>query len=340
MSRASADHARIAQSRFTKGGRAHTLRGMTDASSIRIGTRGSALALWQAHHIRDELSRAHPGLEVQLEIITTEGDRIQDRPLHEIGGKGLFVKAIEQRLLDDQVDLAVHSMKDLPAFGPPGLSLVCTPPREDPRDALVGPVGATLATLPAGARLGTGSLRRGALARQINPAIEIVPIRGNVPTRIGKVDSGEVDAVLLAAAGLRRLERADRIVELLDPEAFCPSPAQGILALQCREDDARVRELVAVLADEDTTIAAAAERGFLQKLEASCTIPLGCYATRHGDEVALHGLVVHPSGSPCFEGRRRGPVAQADALGRDLAAELLEAGADAVMAELNGSTPG
>lgn len=308
--------------------------GMTDARPVRIGTRGSALALWQAHHVQDELRRVHPGLEIELEIITTEGDRIQDRPLHQIGGKGLFVKAIEQRLLDRQVDLAVHSMKDLPAHGPPGLVIACTPPREDPRDALVGPAGATLATLAAGARLGTGSLRRGALARRINPAIEIVPIRGNVPTRVGKVDAGEVDAVLLAAAGLRRLDRADRIVELLAPEEFCPAPAQGILALQCREDDARVRELVAALAHEDTTIAAAAERGFLQRLGASCSVPVGCHATRQGDEIAVAGLVVHPSGSPCHEGHRRGPVGEADALGRALAESLLAAGADQVMAAL------
>ncbi|MCA9653859.1 MAG: hydroxymethylbilane synthase [Myxococcales bacterium] len=309
---------------------------MTDDRPVRIGTRGSALALWQANHVRDELRRHHPGLVVELEIITTEGDRIQDRPLHAIGGKGLFVKAIEERLLDGSVDLAVHSMKDLPAFGPKGLVIACTPPREDPRDALVGPAGLTLASMPAGARLGTGSLRRGALARRINPGVEVVPIRGNVPTRMGKVDSGEVDAVLLAAAGLRRLGLADRIAELLDPDAFCPAPAQGILALQCREDDARVKDVLAALADEGATLAAAAERGFLQRLEASCTIPMGCHAVRHGDELEVHGLVVHPSGEPCYEGRRRGPVTEADALGRALAHELLEAGADAVMAELDG----
>ena len=187
--------------------------------------------------------------------------------------------------------------------------------------------------------MGTGSLRRGALARRLNPGVEIVPIRGNVPTRAAKVSDGSLDAVLLAAAGLRRLGEAERIVELLDPASFCPAPAQGILALQCREDDARVRALVAALAHEDTTIAAAAERGFLQRLGAGCTVPVGGYATRDGDEVAIHGLVVHPSGSPIYEGRRRGPVDRADALGRDLAEELLEAGADRVMAALADSTP-
>ncbi|MEM7156393.1 MAG: hydroxymethylbilane synthase [Myxococcota bacterium] len=308
---------------------------MTDPRPVRLGTRGSALALWQANHVRDTLMAAHAGLEVTLEIISTEGDRIQDRPLHEIGGKGLFVKAIEQRLLDDSIDLAVHSMKDLPAFGPPGLLIACTPAREDCRDALVGPAGATLAGLPAGARLGTGSLRRGALARRINPGIEVVPIRGNVPTRVGKVDSGEVDAVLLAAAGLRRLDMEDRIVELLDPETFCPAPAQGILALQCREQDQRVRTLLQAMVDEDATIAAAAERGFLQRLQAGCTIPVGCHATRNGDELTVHGLIVHPTGEPCYESRQTGTVSDADALGRAMAEELLNAGADKVMAELD-----
>lgn len=313
---------------------------MTDARPVRIGTRGSALALWQAHHVRDALRAQHPGLRVELEIISTEGDRVQDRPLHEIGGKGLFVRAIEQRLLDRTVDLAVHSMKDLPAFGPPGLVIACTPAREDPRDALVGPPGATLASLPAGTRLGTGSLRRGALARRINPGVEIVPIRGNVPTRVGKVEGGELDAVLLAAAGLHRLGLVARIAEHLDPQGFCPAPAQGILALQCREDDAWVHDLLAPLRDEHASIAAAAERGFVQRLGAGCTVPMGCHATREGDVLTVHGLVVHPSGTPCFEDHRRGPVSDAAALGRSLAEALLCAGADRVLAELAHLHPG
>jgi hydroxymethylbilane synthase len=313
---------------------------MTDARPVRIGTRGSALALWQAHHVRDALRARHPGLRVEVEIISTEGDRVQDRPLHEIGGKGLFVRAIEQRLLDRTVDLAVHSMKDLPAFGPPGLVIACTPRREDPRDALVGPPGTTLVSLPPGTRLGTGSLRRGALARRINPGVEIVPIRGNVPTRVGKVDGGELYAVLLAAAGLHRLDQAARIAEHLDPGAFCPAPAQGILALQCRDDDAWVRDLLVPLRDDDATIAAAAERGFVQRLRAGCTVPMGCHATRDGDGLTVHGLVVHPSGTPCFEDRRRGSVHDADALGRAVAETLLSAGADRVLAELAHLHPG
>lgn len=302
---------------------------------VRIGTRGSALALWQANHIRDALRAAHPGLSVELEVISTKGDQVTDRPLHAIGGKGLFVKAIEERLLDRSVDLAVHSMKDLPAFGPDGLVLACTPAREDPRDALVGAAGATLASLPEGTRLGTGSLRRGALARRINPGLQIVPIRGNVPTRVGKVDSGEVDAVMLAAAGLRRLGMAERIVELLEPDAFCPSPAQGILSLQCREDDEQMRRWLLPLADEATTVAAAAERAFVQRLEANCSVPLGCFAKLDGaGGIEVRGLVVDPSGEPCHEARRQGKVGDAAELGRDVAEAVLAAGGDAVMAAL------
>lgn len=304
------------------------------ASPVQIGTRGSDLALWQSNHVRDQL-RAHWGeaLTVELNIISTKGDQIQDRPLHEVGGKGLFVKAIEARLLDESVDLAVHSMKDMPALGPDGLVVACTPAREDPRDALVGREGAsvTLSGLPAGARVGTGSLRRGAIVRRINPGVEVVPIRGNVPTRVGLVDSGEVDVVILAAAGLRRLGMGARISEVLDEDAFLPAPAQGILALQCRTADARMQALLAPLADADTTVRAAAERGFLVRLEASCTVPLACHATLSGDTVAVRGLVVDPSGEPCYEASREGVRGDAEALGRAVAEDLLEQGAGAIV---------
>jgi hydroxymethylbilane synthase len=270
-------------------------------STIRIGTRGSDLARWQAEHVRDTLTAAHPDVSVEIVVISTKGDEVQDRPLHEIGGKGLFVRAIEARLSDASVDVAVHSYKDMPAVGPAGLVIAATPARADPRDALVGPAGLALGSLPKGTRVGTGSLRRGALAKRMDPGIEIVPIRGNVPTRIGKVDAGECDVVLLAAAGLSRLGLTDRIAQWLDPEAFCPAPAQGILALQCRADDADTRTRLGVLADADATVAAAAERGFLARLSASCTVPVGCYAVRAGDRVRVRGLVVDPSGDPCHE---------------------------------------
>ena len=304
------------------------------AAPLTIGTRGSALALWQSNHVRDQL-RAHWGdaLQVDLEVISTKGDQIQDRPLHEVGGKGLFVKAIEARLLDSTVDLAVHSMKDMPALGPEGLEIACTPAREDPRDALVGREGesVSLASLPKGARVGTGSLRRGALVHRINPGAEVVPIRGNVPTRVGLVDKGEVDVVILAAAGLRRLDMGERISEVLTEDAFLPAPAQGILALQCRSSEARVKALLEPLADADTTVRAAAERGFLVRLEASCTVPLACHATLSGDDVTVRGMVVDPSGEPCYEATRSGARVDADALGRAVAEDLLARGAGAIV---------
>lgn len=301
--------------------------------TLRIGTRGSELALWQAGHVKGRLQALHEGLEVELVPISTEGDRIQDRPLHEVGGKGLFVKAIEARLLDGSVDLAVHSFKDMPAESPDALLVAATPERADPRDAVIGAAGLSLATLPAGARVGTGSLRRGALARRCNSGIELVPIRGNVPTRIRKVDEGTCDVVLLAAAGLSRLGLTDRVAEYLPVDAFCPAPAQGILALQCRKDDERTRALVSPLGDPETTIAAAAERGFLRRLQASCNVPVGCHARREGDVLVVRGLVVDPSGEPCYEEVQRGVPDEAEALGIGVAETILARGGDAIVAQ-------
>jgi len=227
-------------------------------------------------------------------------------------------------------------MKDMPAHGPEGLSVVATPPREDPADAVVTRLEMPLAQMPAGTRLGTGSLRRGALARRLNPGLEIVPIRGNVPTRIRKVDDDEVDAVLLAAAGLRRLGLADRIAEVLDVQHFVPAPAQGILALQTRTNDDATRTVVQALADPEATLAAAAERGFLRRLGANCTVPVGCFATRAGDRVHVHGLVVHPAGDPLYSAQREGPVAEAASLGRAVAEDVIAAGADAVLSLTSG----
>lgn len=301
---------------------------------LRLGTRASALALWQANYIRDSLIAQHPGLAVELVKITTEGDRILDRPLNQVGGKGLFVKGIEDQLLDGSVDLAVHSMKDLPGYTPEGLALVCTPPRADARDALVGPKGSKLASLPAGTRLGTSSLRRGALARRINPGLEIVSIRGNVPTRIGKIAEGVADVVLLAAAGLDRLGLADQVAELLNPDEFLPAACQGILAIETRSDDPEVIELLRPLEDAETAIVAAAERGFLQELEGGCQVPMACYARLIGDEVHVRGLVIDPSGEPLIEAHERGRHDQADALGRVVANSILSAGGGEIIERL------
>jgi hydroxymethylbilane synthase len=319
------------------------------ARPLRIGTRASELALWQAHHIRDRL-RAVWGdaLVVELVHITTEGDRIQDRPLNQIGGKGLFVNAIEERLIAGDVDLAVHSMKDLPGHLLPGLAVVCTPVREDARDALVlgaslranlypegqVPSDLSLQTLPPGTRIGTTSLRRGALALRLNPALKILPLRGNVPTRLRKLDAGDYDAILLAAAGLVRLGLADRIDARLDPEQFCPAACQGILALEARDDDAWVRALVDPLRDETASTAAAAERAFLARLEGGCQVPMGCHAELRDGLLHVRGVITDPSGRPCFTAARVGQPAAAADLGTAVAELLLRLGGDAVLAAL------
>ncbi len=305
---------------------------MSEHGSVRIATRGSELALWQANFVKGELQRHWPGLVVHLEIVVTEGDRIQDRPLHAIGGKGLFVKGIEEKLLDGSADLAVHSMKDLPAEMPAALVIACTPPREDPRDALVGPAGQTLSSLRPGARVGTGSLRRAALVARANAGVEVVPLRGNVPTRLRKAKSGELDAVILAAAGLRRLGLDEHVAEWLDPIAFCPAPAQGILALQCRADDGRLRALLAPLDDARAGLAAAAERAFLTTLGAGCTVPVGCYARPEEDgHWRVAGIVVGPGGRPYFRAEERGEAGEAASLGARVAAQLLGLGARDVL---------
>jgi len=305
---------------------------------LRIGTRRSKLALWQANHIRDAL-RARWGdhLDVQLVEIVTEGDKILDRPLNQVGGKGLFVNGIEEQLLDGRVDLAVHSMKDLPGHLPEPLVIACTPQREDPRDALCGPEGSKLSKLATGTRLGTSSLRRAALARRINPGLEIVPLRGNVPTRLAKMDEGEVDVVMLAASGLRRLGLEDRVAEYLDVERFCPAACQGILALECRRDDDRVQQLVQPLHDYATGVAAKAERAFLSRLDGGCQVPMGCYAElRSEDVVTINGVICDPAGRPCFIATKVGTPGTVEPVAIDLAENLLRLGARRVLSSLAG----
>lgn len=300
---------------------------------LRLGTRASALALWQANYVRDAL-RAAAGVEIELVEITTEGDRILDRPLNQVGGKGLFVKGIEEPLARGEIDLAVHSMKDLPGHLPEGLVIACTPERADPRDVLVGPEGATLVTLAPGTRVGSSSLRRGALARRLNPGLEIVSIRGNVATRIRKISEGIVDVVLLAAAGLDRLGHAELIRERLDIEQFCPAACQGILAIEIRSDDAQLATWLGALEHRPTRIVATAERAFLQRLEGGCQVPMACHATLDGDRLHVRGLVIDPSGTPIYDARTSGRPEQAESLGRSLAEQLLAQGAGDVFERL------
>jgi hydroxymethylbilane synthase len=289
-----------------------------------IGSRGSALALWQAHHVRARLEAL--GVEVGLEIIKTQGDKILDVPLAKIGGKGLFVKEIEQALADGRVDLAVHSMKDVPAALMVGLTLAAISAREDPRDALVG---ATMATLKPGAHVGTSSVRRVCQLSARRPDLRISALRGNVDTRLRKLDAGEYDAIVLAAAGLIRLGLGHRITERLD---LVPAIGQGILAIETRADDAGTIALARrALHDEATADCAAAERAFLERLGGSCQTPMACHAVVDGDAVSAVGLVGELDGRVILLGERRGARAEAAAVGRALAEELLAQGAQRIL---------
>ncbi len=291
-------------------------------SRVRIGTRGSALALWQANHVKDRLTAL--GHQVELRVIVTTGDRVLDRRLENVGGKGAFLKEIEEALLARDVDLAVHSLKDVPIALPGGLALCATLERADPRDAYLSR-GAKLAALPAAARVGTTSLRRQALLRALRPDLGLEDLRGNVDTRIRRLREGRFDAILLAAAGLTRLGRSDEITECLDPRAFVPAPGQGAIALECRADDAAVREAVASLDHAPTARAVTAERAFLAALGGGCNVPLGAHAFADGEQLELVGFVAAVDGSTVLRGETRGT--QPAAVGEALARVLLERGA-------------
>jgi hydroxymethylbilane synthase len=303
--------------------------------TLRIGTRGSRLALWQAHWVQHQLEQLHSGLTVSLVPITTQGDKILDVPLAKVGGKGLFVKELEEALYDGSVDLAVHSMKDVPSVLPPGLILPCIPPREDPRDALVTPDGCGFAQLPRGARIGTSALRRQAQLLHQRPDLRIVSLRGNVETRLRKMEEENLDGIVLAAAGLKRLELAECVSEYLDTSLSLPAIGQGALGLECRQDDARTLDLIAPLHHADTAVAVTAERAFLRRLNGGCQVPLAAYATVAGDRVTLTGLVAEIDGSCLLKETLAAPVAQAEAIGRQLAERLLAQGADRILAALD-----
>ena len=289
---------------------------------LRIGTRGSPLALVQAGQVRARLAAAH-GLapeRIGIEIIRTSGDMIRDRPLSEVGGKGLFTKEIEDALLAGRIDLAVHSAKDMPTVLPAGLAIVAVLPREDPRDAFISRQSRTLHELPHGAVVGTASLRRQALVKRLRPDLAVVNFRGNVETRLRKLDAGEVDATLLALAGLKRLERADAATAILSTDEFLPAVGQGIIALEARADDARTRALLDAVNDRDGATALACERAFLAVLDGSCRTPIAGYATVRAGALAFRGLIARPDGSEVVEAARAGAVADAVALGADAGA--------------------
>jgi hydroxymethylbilane synthase len=300
--------------------------------TLRLGTRGSALALAQSRHVAESL-RAATGRDVELVEIVTAGDR-SNAPVQQLG-VGVFVSALRDALAAKEIDFAVHSYKDLPTAPAEGLRIAAVPPREDPRDALVASGGRTLAELPPGARVGTGALRRMAQLRALGLQLDVVPIRGNVDTRLRKVSSGELDAVVLARAGIARLGRAAEITETLDPMLMLPAPAQGALAVECRIDDEDLVELLGRLDHAPTRVAVTAERSMLATLEAGCSAPVAAFAEvaegDDGDEIYLRGAVISHDGTRDIRLSRTGTPAAAAEIGRALAADLVESGAETLL---------
>jgi hydroxymethylbilane synthase len=319
---------------------------MTTPDIIRIGTRGSKLALWQANWVKDALETRHSALTCELVIIKTKGDKILDVPLAKVGGKGLFVKEIEEALLDGRIDLAVHSMKDMPAEIPPGLCIGAVPEREQPQDALVtsgrsigrgrsisrGDNGLT--SLPQGARVGTSSLRRSAQLLHLRPDIEICGLRGNLDTRLAKLDTEMLDAIVLAAAGLKRLGYAARINAILDEDLMLPAVGQGALCIESRAEDPRIQPLMDALNDPATRTVVLAERAFLHRLEGGCQVPIAGHGHLKGDELTLSGLVAGLDGKTLIKERLTGPSDDPETLGIRLAECLLERGAKTLLEEL------
>ena len=301
---------------------------------LRIATRKSQLALWQAEHVAGLLRRAHAGLEVELVPMVTQGDRIQDRSLAAIGGKGLFIKELEVALDEQRADIAVHSMKDLPGDLPDGLIIAAVLERADARDALLTAKAARLDDLPRGARVGTSSLRRQAQLLAARPDLRIEALRGNVDTRLRRLDAGEMDAIVLACAGLIRLGLESRITARLDPTISLPAVAQGVIGIECRGADSRTLELVTVLNHPATRIAMDAERAFAHRLGGSCQSPIAAHAEIEGGSLILDGLVAEPDGSRLLRDRQSGSIEDPTALGRLLAERILAAGAGPLLQRL------
>jgi len=304
------------------------------ARTLRIATRKSPLALWQANFVKDRLEALHPDLQVELVPMSTQGDKILDTPLAKVGGKGLFVKELETAMLEGRADIAVHSMKDVPVEFPDGLGLHTICEREDPRDAFVSNHFNQIDELPQGAVVGTSSLRRQCQLRATRPDLVIRDLRGNVNTRLAKLDAGEYDAIILAAAGLKRLEMAHRIAAFIEPEQSLPANGQGAVGIECRLDDHELHALLAPLEHPETRIRVLTERAMNRALQGGCQVPIGAYALVQGEEVWLRGLVGSPDGARVIRDEIRGPLAEGEALGHTLAQRLLAAGADVILAEV------
>lgn len=302
--------------------------------TLRIATRQSLLALWQAEYVKARLEALHTDLSVELVTMVTKGDKILDTPLAKIGGKGLFVKELESAMLEGRADIAVHSMKDVPMEFPQGLGLAVICERENPTDAFVSNTFAHLDDLPEGAVVGTSSLRREVQLRERRPDLIIKSLRGNVQTRLGKLDAGDYDAIILASAGLIRLKLEERIRYRIPAEESLPAGGQGAVGIECRMDDEATRALIEPLNHSDTATRVLAERALNRRLEGGCQVPIGCYAELEGDQIWLRGLVGRPDGTRVLRDEIRGASSEAESLGIRLAERLLAAGADTILAEV------
>ncbi|WP_355661914.1 hydroxymethylbilane synthase [Halomonas salifodinae] len=311
---------------------------MSAITTLRIATRKSLLALWQAEHVRDRLQAIHPGLEVELVAMSTRGDQILDAPLAKVGGKGLFVKELEEAMLDGRADIAVHSMKDVPMHFPEGLGLSVILEGAEPTDAFVSNQYASLDELPEGSRIGTSSLRRGLQMKEARPDLEILNLRGNVQTRLGKLDAGEFDAIILATSGLRRLGLGERIAMELPPEVCLPACGQGALGIECRTHDADLVALLAPLDDPETATRVRAERAMNTRLEGGCQVPIGGHAILEDDgrTLWLRALVGSPDGTRVLRAEGRGSAFEPETLGIRVAEDLLAQGAGEILAEVYG----
>jgi hydroxymethylbilane synthase len=303
---------------------------------IRIGTRGSALALWQAEWVKSEIEKRYPGMTVTLTKIKTTGDKILDVPLAKVGGKGLFVKEIEEAMLANEIDIAVHSMKDVPTFFPDGLHLACITKREDPRDALLSRNKVMFKDLPKGANVGTSSLRRQAQLMNVRPDFVIHQLRGNVDTRLRKLKEGQFDAIILAAAGVKRLGLAENVTEYIDPGISLPAIGQGALGIECRVDDRELNDLISFFNHADSRTCVTGERALLRRLEGGCQVPIACYGQMMDGKLHLTGLVGSVDGKRIIKDSIEGDPDKAEKLGVTLAEKLLTRGADVILREVYG----
>ena len=306
-----------------------------ESRKIKIGSRGSPLALWQANWIKDQLESRNPDIPVEIVIIKTSGDKIQDVPLAKIGGKGLFVKELEEALLRKDVDFAVHSMKDMPIKFPFALCIASVTKRENPFDALISRNNIKLNDLPKGAKIGTGSLRRASQLLHYRPNLNLIPLRGNVETRIKKLETEGLDAIILATAGLIRLGWGDKISEIISPEILLPAMGQGAVGIEARKHDVDNQILLADMDDENTHLALDAERAVVTQLEGGCNVPIGAFATIEGNEMTLRGLVASLDGKTLYKKELKGDKVNAVALGNEMGNALLDMGGDKIMHEIN-----